>query len=153
MPLLPRRLLVTWRPGLTQSVIYNRLCLSWGRCLELQSIQEQQYFAHPRNQFWSIMARIAEFEVGSSYRHRVSCLAQRGIMLWDVVHSAYREGSLDSNIKSSGLEVKSVFRFVGFELYKIDRFQWGRRGKVFCKICSPRCFTGRGRSEYASRID
>ncbi len=101
------------------------------------SIQEQQYFAHPRNQFWSIMARIAEFEVGSSYRHRVSCLAQRGIMLWDVVHSAYREGSLDSNIKSSGLEVNPFSDLLASNSIKLIAFNGAAAEKYFVKYAVP----------------
>jgi double-stranded uracil-DNA glycosylase len=101
------------------------------------SIQEQQYFAHPRNQFWSIMATIAEFEVNSSYPYRVSCLAQHGIMLWDVVHSAYREGSLDSNIKSSGLQVNQFSVLLGSNTIELIAFNGAAAEKYFLRYAVP----------------
>ena len=88
----------------------------------IASLKAQQYFAHPRNQFWSIMATIVGFEVNSSYADRVSCLADRGIMLWDVVHSAYREGSLDSSIKTSGLLANDFSFLAGSSSVKLIVF-------------------------------
>ena len=101
------------------------------------SIQEQQYFAHPRNQFWSIMAMMAEFEVNSSYPHRVNCLTQHGVMLWDVVHSAYREGSLDSNIKTSGLQVNTFSELLDSNSIQLIAFNGAAAEKYFIKYALP----------------
>ena len=101
------------------------------------SLKEQQYFAHPRNQFWSIMATIVGFEVTSTYSDRVSCLAGRGIMLWDVVHSAHRVGSLDSSIKTPGLQVNKFSFLLDSKSVKLIAFNGAAAEKYFNRYVVP----------------
>ncbi|MDP5137427.1 DNA-deoxyinosine glycosylase [Rheinheimera baltica] len=63
------------------------------------SLLEQQYYAHPRNQFWPIMAEIGGFSANLSYQDKVEALNTRGVALWDVIASCQRSGSLDSAIR------------------------------------------------------
>lgn len=62
------------------------------------SLAAGQYYAHPRNQFWPLMARVAGFEPGLPYPRRVAALKRAGIALWDVLKHCERPGSLDASI-------------------------------------------------------
>ena len=62
-----------------------------------RSIDEQQYYAHPRNAFWPIMNAL--FGIDGSYEQRLAGLLDKQIALWDVLASAVRPGSLDGRIQ------------------------------------------------------
>jgi len=62
-----------------------------------RSIREQQYYAHPQNAFWRIMAEL--FGIEGNYAARTSQLSEHGIALWDVLHSSVRPGSMDADIR------------------------------------------------------
>lgn len=64
------------------------------------SLNAQQYYAHPRNLFWPLMAQLLQFDAGLDYPVRTQQLASRGVALWDVLQSCQREGSLDSQIQA-----------------------------------------------------
>jgi len=63
-----------------------------------RSLQMHQYYAHPQNAFWKLMARIFQSEVSLPYTQRVEILTTNRIALWDVLAAAERPGSLDSSI-------------------------------------------------------
>jgi len=63
------------------------------------SLQQQQYYAHPRNLFWPIMARLAGFNADLPYTEKTQALINRGVALWDVIGNCQRSGSLDSAIR------------------------------------------------------
>mgnify|MGYP001549959729 FL=1 len=62
-----------------------------------RSIDEQQYYAHPRNAFWPIMHTL--FGIDGAYEERLAGLVEKQIALWDVLASAVRPGSLDGRIQ------------------------------------------------------
>lgn len=64
------------------------------------SLAARQYYAHPRNAFWPIMASIAGFDAAAPYAARVEALTRCGFALWDVLQSCVRPGSLDSSIRA-----------------------------------------------------
>ncbi len=72
------------------------------------SLTAQQYYAHPRNSFWPIMAHMAGFDAVDSYAVRVEALTRAGIAVWDVLQSCVRPGSLDSAIQA-GTRVPNDF--------------------------------------------
>lgn len=65
----------------------------------IKSLTEQQYYAHPQNAFWRIMAALFDFDALAAYEQRLGYLQAGGVALWDVLHSCKREGSLDSMIQ------------------------------------------------------
>jgi len=64
-----------------------------------KSLDEQQYYAHPRNLFWPIMGKLFGFSAELAYEERLELLRSNGIALWDVAHQCIRPGSLDSAIR------------------------------------------------------
>lgn len=65
-----------------------------------KSLQQQQYYAHPRNAFWPLMASILNLETSLSYGDRLQALLARRVALWDVIGYCQRQGSLDSAISA-----------------------------------------------------
>jgi hypoxanthine-DNA glycosylase len=62
------------------------------------SLAAHQYYAHPQNHFWRIMAQLLDVETDSSYEARIKAVKSARIAVWDVLQSCTREGSLDSRI-------------------------------------------------------
>jgi hypoxanthine-DNA glycosylase len=63
------------------------------------SLAAQQYYAHPQNSFWRIMAQLLHADAGVPYEKRVELLKNARIAVWDVLQSCVREGSLDASIE------------------------------------------------------
>lgn len=67
----------------------------------IQSLHREQYYAHPQNQFWRILAAAFEQDLPVTYDEKRELLKRNGIALWDVLAHCEREGSLDSAIKNA----------------------------------------------------
>lgn len=65
-----------------------------------ESLRKQEYYGNPKNMFWKVIGNVLEEQVPFSYPEKVAYLEKHGIALWDVLKSAQREGSLDSNIQN-----------------------------------------------------
>ena len=63
-----------------------------------RSLEMRQYYAHPHNAFWKLVAAIFEADPLLPYEEKVKVLTRNGIALWDVLAAAERPGSLDSSI-------------------------------------------------------
>lgn len=64
------------------------------------SLAAQQYYAHPRNQFWRLLSAVLGDElVALSYPERLQRLLAHRIGVWDVIAACEREGSLDTAIR------------------------------------------------------
>lgn len=64
------------------------------------SLAAQQYYAHPRNQFWRLLSGVLDDDFASPrYEDRLAKLARHRIGLWDVIIACERKGSLDSAIR------------------------------------------------------
>jgi len=67
------------------------------------SLAAQQYYGHPRNHFWPIMAHVLGTAPapGANYAQRCQWLLDHGVGLWDVYASCQRQGSLDADIRQA----------------------------------------------------
>ena len=66
-----------------------------------ESLRRQQYYGHPRNQFWRILADIFHTPVAEAYPERVALLRQKRLAVWDVLQTCERQGSLDQAIRQA----------------------------------------------------
>lgn len=65
-----------------------------------KSLAMQQYYAHPQNRFWRLLAQLLEEDVPTNYEQKQALLLRHHIALWDTLAYCEREGSLDSDIKN-----------------------------------------------------
>ncbi len=77
----------------------------------VQSLQQQQYYAHPRNSFWPIMLKLLRKTADLDYRNKTQSLIDHQIALWDVLQSCIRPGSLDSAIDMRSVAVNDFNQF------------------------------------------
>jgi hypoxanthine-DNA glycosylase len=68
-----------------------------------QSLARQQYYAHPRNAFWKIIATLFDFNSNDSYANNLLALQHHKLALWDVIQCCERQGSLDSHITNASI--------------------------------------------------
>ena len=93
-----------------------------------KSLELREYYGHPRNRLWEILAHLTNNEIPQNYERKKEFLFKYNIGLWDVAHSAYREGSMDSNIKKERpndienlLESHESIRVIGFNGKKAEK--------------------------------
>ncbi len=91
--------------GLPPLVAPHTRLLVLGSFPGVASLQAQQYYGHPQNQFWRILTTIyassADGVCDSSYEKRSNWLLSTGVGLWDVYASCERQGSLDAKIRNA----------------------------------------------------
>jgi TDG/mug DNA glycosylase family protein len=75
------------------------------------SLNEQEYYAHPRNAFWYIISRYFGLAIPTTYPEKVKLVKTHNILLWDVVQSCHRKGSLDSNIDTNSIITNDFERY------------------------------------------
>jgi hypoxanthine-DNA glycosylase len=65
-----------------------------------ESLRLQQYYGHPRNHFWPLIAALTGEKLPAEFPARKQMLQRNGIAIWDVLESAERIGSPDSAIRN-----------------------------------------------------
>ena len=71
-----------------------------GSMPSVQSIKQQQYYGHPRNRFWPLIAALFDGDADAPYAQRVAHLLAHNLALWDVLASCERPGSADAAIRN-----------------------------------------------------
>ncbi len=88
--------------GLPPVIARHTRLVVLGSFPSVASLGAQQYYAHPRNHFWPILAAIWGVDLPAlPYRDRIAEVRARGLGIWDVYASCRREGSLDSAIEDA----------------------------------------------------
>ncbi len=78
----------------------NTKILILGSMPSVKSLEINQYYGNPRNQFWKLIYLVFDEEIQESYTDKIKFLLKNKIGIWDVISECYREGSMDSNIKN-----------------------------------------------------
>lgn len=65
-----------------------------------KSLEKNEYYANPQNQFWKLMFHIFNESFSTDYPTKKNLLKRNKIALWDTIESCERKGSLDANIKN-----------------------------------------------------
>jgi len=81
----------------------NARMLILGSMPGVKSLEQQQYYAHPRNAFWPIMSALFEVERELDYDKRCQLLKDNFIAVWDVLQACQRQGSLDKDINTASM--------------------------------------------------
>lgn len=67
-----------------------------------RSLAERQYYAHPTNQFWRLVGAVIDQPLAAlEYPARLAMLRAAKIGLWDVIRTAQRRSSSDSDIREA----------------------------------------------------
>ena len=66
----------------------------------VKSLEAQEYYAHPQNAFWKLLAEILRKPFPETYERKKELILQNQIALWDVLKSCERQGSSDAAIKN-----------------------------------------------------
>ncbi len=74
----------------------------------IASLEATQYYAHPRNAFWPIMAKLFDIDHQLDYAARIKPLRGLPLILWDTLAQCYRPGSLDSDISAGSVKANDI---------------------------------------------
>jgi len=69
-----------------------------GTMPSVKSLEDAFYYAHPRNAFWPIIEHLTGRSLLTT-AEKISALDSLGVLLWDVLQTCERQGSLDSAIR------------------------------------------------------
>lgn len=105
-----------------------------GSMPSVASLAQRQYYAHPRNQFWSIMGVLFGAGLDKSYATRCQKLLDNHIALWDVTARCQRDGSLDSSIVEDTIITNDLLSFFGrYPTIRRVCFNGGKAKQVYNK--------------------
>ena len=74
------------------------------------SLRKHEYYGHPQNAFWKIMATLVA--ANGDYAERCAAVTNAGIAIWDVLGESYRPGSMDADIDTARSRPNSIVELV-----------------------------------------
>ena len=103
----------------------------------IKSLEQQEYYAHPQNRFWRLLALLLQEDAPQDYTAKQALLHKHHIALWDTLGYCERDGSLDSNIKN---EVPNGVVELAGELPHLQAVvcNGGKAGAAFKKYFAPK---------------
>lgn len=102
-----------------------------------ESLHQQQYYAHPRNGFWRVLAGVFAEPMCQSYPEKLAFLLAHRIALWDTVQCAVRPGSLDQHIRDPQPN-DFVILFNKYPGLQGVAFNGSTAGALFNRLARPR---------------
>ncbi|MBT5292621.1 MAG: DNA-deoxyinosine glycosylase [Cellvibrionales bacterium] len=108
-----------------------------------RSLQEAQYYAHPRNAFWRIFCTLFMRDKDwvdsiDNYQQKIECLKNENIALWDVLQSCTRKSSLDADIVESSIVVNDFSKlFTDNQSIKHIYFNGAKAEKLYKRYVIP----------------
>ena len=101
------------------------------------SLIRGQYYGHPHNQFWALVAEATGLGLAAAdYEARLALLRSAGIGLWDVIQSAERIGSLDARIREAKPNGLQTF-IAGLPHLRLIAFNGAKASVLGRKLIAP----------------
>ena len=66
----------------------------------VKSLEEQQYYAHPQNRFWPLLAALAGTQTPQTIGEKTALILQNDLALWDTVQSCDICGASDASMRN-----------------------------------------------------
>ncbi len=131
--------------GLPPAVREDARVLVLGSMPSEASLRVGQYYAHPRNRFWPLMAALYGVDASAPYPQRIAALNAAGVGLWDVIGQCVRPGSLDSAIER-GSEVANPIAALCARLPRLRAIglNGGKAAQAFARYVAPDIETALG---------
>ena len=102
------------------------------------SINAAQYYANPRNLFWTVLADLFGIDIDVSYESKVQQMRELPVILWDTLKTCRREGSLDSKILNTDIEANDISALLKqFPTVQAIAFNGGASAKYFDRLVKP----------------
>jgi TDG/mug DNA glycosylase family protein len=99
----------------------------------IKSFENNFYYAHPRNQFFPLLADTFGEKRAITIEEKIDLLKRHNIALWDMVKSTNRTNSLDSNLKDIEMnDIKSLLN--KYPNIKLIAFTSKTAQKLFKKL-------------------
>ena len=99
-----------------------------GSMPSVKSLEDAQYYAHPRNAFWPILFDIFGEAPSRDYERKKALIRAHNLALWDAAAVCEREGSLDSNMRGGK---KKGIRYGLVQFDEVKSVEWW--ASTFCK--------------------
>ena len=99
-----------------------------GSMPSVKSLEDAQYYAHPRNAFWPILFDIFGETPSRDYERKKALIRAHHLALWDAAAVCEREGSLDSNMRGGK---KKGIRYGLVQFDEVKSVEWW--ASTFCK--------------------
>jgi len=102
------------------------------------SLQQNEYYAHPRNSFWWLLGQLIGFDHKLPYARRVALTTAAGFAVWDVLLDCERKGSLDSNIQRDTEQCNDFSSLLqSHHSLRLIAFNGAASRAIFMRHCSP----------------
>lgn len=102
------------------------------------SINAAQYYANPRNLFWTVMAELFGIDIDCEYQVKVQQLRGLPIILWDTLKACHRQGSLDSKILNTDIQANDIAALLRqYSTVQAIAFNGGASAKYFDRLIKP----------------
>lgn len=127
-----------------------------------RSLQAGEYFAHPGNRFWKIIAAITNNPLPKNYVEKLELLYSNRIGLWNVLHKADRKGILDTAIQNempndipAFIATHEKLKMIAFDGLKAEIFydKYYTRGSDLTYISLPGCSAANARFNLEALCD